>query len=80
MEDNCEGVTTFDDDIEDKNPIIVSDGNKGEGDPFDDVERRSNVENCPTIEIPTRRNSLSAREERQKRLEHARARAAKRHT
>jgi hypothetical protein len=78
--DICKGDTTFDDDIEEKNHIIMSDGDKGKGNTYDDNEQRSNVKNCPTIEIPTRRNSLSAREERQKRLEHARAHAAKHHT
>ncbi len=61
------GDTTFDDDIEEKNPIIASDGDKGEGDTYDDDKQRSNVKNCPTIEILMRRDSLSAREEHQKR-------------
>ena len=78
-EDSSEGDTTIDDDIEEKVPI-ASGGDKGEGDTFDDGERMSNVENCPTIDIPTRSISLSTtREDRRKRLEHARARAAERH-
>ena len=66
-EDSSEGDTTVDDDTEEKIHIA------------DDGDRRSNDENCPAIEIPARSNSLSTREERRKRLEHARARAAERH-
>ena len=75
---SSEGDTTVDNDIEERIPI-ASDGDKGENDTSDDGERRSNDENCPTIEIPSRSDSLSTREERRKRLEHARARAAERH-
>jgi hypothetical protein len=78
--DICKGDTTFDYDMKEKNPIITSDGDKGKGNTYDDNKQRLNVKNCPTIEILTRRNLLSAREERQKRLEHAKAHAAKRHT
>jgi len=75
---SSEGDTTVDNDIEERIPI-ASDGDKVENDTSDDGERRSNDENCPTIEIPARSDSLSTREERRKRLEHARARAAERH-
>jgi hypothetical protein len=79
-EDSSEGDTTVDNDTEEKNiHIAPGGGDKGEGDTSDDGDRRSNDENCPAIEIPARSNSLSTREERRKRLEHARARAAERH-
>ena len=78
-EDSSEGDTTVDDDTEEKIHIASGGGDKGEGDTSDDGDRRSNDENCPAIEIPARSNSVSTREERRKRLEHARARAAERH-
>jgi hypothetical protein len=78
-EDSSEGDTTVDNDTEENIHIAPGGGDKGEGDTSDDGDRRSNDENCPAIEIPARSNSLSTREERRKRLEHARARAAERH-
>lgn len=78
--DSSEGVTF--NDKEQKMPVTSS-GNRGEGDTFNDDERQSNAANNTTrykesIEIP-RRTSLP-RSDRQKRLEHARSRAAKRNS